>query len=136
LTFVDAPALLINASSVLALSAFNRMLRTRERLHELFNESEAGALADDERIHLMNVTERVETQAVLLLKALHSTYLALAGCIRHCNICDPARNRRRCISWRDLGPHNGRAGTVARFFRREASYSDAQISSGRRDDRS
>jgi hypothetical protein len=79
LMFVAAPGLLANASSVLALSTINRRLRARERMHELFNESKAGALADDERIHLMNVTERVERQAVLLLKALHSTYLALAA---------------------------------------------------------
>lgn len=79
LTFVAAPALLTNASSVLALSTINRMLRTRERMHELFNESEAGGQTNDERIHLMTVTERVERQAVLLLNALHSIYLALAA---------------------------------------------------------
>jgi hypothetical protein len=42
LTFVAAPALLTNASSVLALGTINRMLRTRERMHELFDESKAG----------------------------------------------------------------------------------------------
>jgi len=36
LTFVAAPALLTNASSVLALGTINRMLRTRDRMHELF----------------------------------------------------------------------------------------------------
>jgi len=79
LTFVAAPALLTNTSSVLALSTINRMLRTRERMHELFKESAAGNLADEKRIHLMTVTGRVERQAVLLLRALHSTYFALAA---------------------------------------------------------
>ena len=36
LTFIVAPALLTNSSSVLALSTINRTLRTRERMHELF----------------------------------------------------------------------------------------------------
>ena len=45
LTFIAAPALLTNASSVLALSTINRMLRTRDRMHELFVKSEGdGAL--------------------------------------------------------------------------------------------
>jgi hypothetical protein len=79
LTFVAAPALLTNASSVLALSTINRMLRTRDRMHELFNESEAGVQTDDKRIRLRAVTDRVEKQAVLLLNALHSIYLALAA---------------------------------------------------------
>lgn len=79
LTFVAAPALLTNASSVLALSTINRMLRTRDRMHELFNESEVGDKADEERIRLIAVTDRVEKQAALLLTALHSIYLALAA---------------------------------------------------------
>ena len=48
-------------------------------MHQLFKESAASNLADEERIHLMTVTGRVERQAVLLLKALHSTYFALAA---------------------------------------------------------
>ena len=78
-TFIAAPALLTNASSVLALSTINRMLCTRERMHELFNESEAGDQNDEERIRLTAVTDRVEKQATLLLTALHSIYLALAA---------------------------------------------------------
>jgi hypothetical protein len=79
LTFVAAPALLTNASSVLALSTINRMLRTRERMHELFKESQAEGKNEEERLRLMAVTDRVEGQAVLLLTALHSIYLALAA---------------------------------------------------------
>jgi hypothetical protein len=79
LTFVAAPALLTNASSVLALSTINRMLRTRERMHELFKDSEVDAKNERERLQLTAVTDRVEKQATLLLTALHSVYLALAA---------------------------------------------------------
>ena len=63
LTFVAAPALLTNASSVLALGTINRMLRTRERMHELFEESKADGQTEKERKHLTEVTDRVERQA-------------------------------------------------------------------------
>jgi hypothetical protein len=43
LTFIAAPALLTNATSVLAMSTINRMLRTRDRMHELFKESAGGS---------------------------------------------------------------------------------------------
>ena len=79
LTFVAAPALLTNASSVLALGTINRMLRTRERMHELFTESKTGGHTTEERNHLKEVADRVERQAALLLKALHSIYFALAA---------------------------------------------------------
>jgi len=55
------------------------MLRTRERMHELFKESEADAKNEPERRQFMAVTDRVETQAALLLNALHAIYLALAA---------------------------------------------------------
>jgi hypothetical protein len=79
LTFVAAPALLTNSSSVLALSTINRMLRTREQMHELFKESEAAGKNEQERLLLIAVTDRVEKQAALLLTALHAIYLALAA---------------------------------------------------------
>src|SRR2546423_11546390 len=79
LTFVAAPALLTNSSSVLALSTINRMLRTRERMHELFAKFDAGGLADLEAARLIEQVNRVEKQAVLLLRALHSIYVALGA---------------------------------------------------------
>ncbi|HEY6070706.1 MAG TPA: hypothetical protein VIU85_04955 [Chthoniobacterales bacterium] len=75
LTFVVAPALLTNASSVLAMSTVNRMIRAHERMHGFFARSEAGELSD---LFLAQV-DRVETQAALLLRALHSIYIALAA---------------------------------------------------------
>ncbi len=79
LTFVAAPALLTNASSVLALGTINRMLRTRDRMHELFEESRAGGQTREERTHLTEVTDRVENQAALLLTSLRAIYSALAA---------------------------------------------------------
>src|SRR5438445_3088062 len=79
LTFVAAPALLTNASSVLALSTINRMLRTRDRMHELFTRSEAGGQTEAVSAHLVEQVNRVERQATLLLRALRSIYGALAA---------------------------------------------------------
>src|SRR5438034_6728206 len=79
LTFIVAPALLTNASSVLALSTINRMLRTRERMKELFAKSEAGGQSEVESLQLVRQVDRVEKQAVLLLQALRSIYVALGA---------------------------------------------------------
>ena len=79
LTFVAAPALLTNASSVLALSTINRMLRTRDRMHELFAKSESGKVSEQESVRLIKQVDRVERQAGLLLRALRSIYVALAA---------------------------------------------------------
>ena len=46
LTFVVAPALLTNASSVLAMSTVNRMVRAHDRMHAFFAKSDAGELSE------------------------------------------------------------------------------------------
>ena len=77
LTFIVAPAILTNATSVLAMSTINRMLRTRERMHDLYAESEAA-----EKFHGANFVEqvnRVERQAMLLLRALRWVYVSLGA---------------------------------------------------------
>ena len=79
LTFIVAPALLTNSSSVLALSTINRMLRTRERMNELFAKFDAGGLEESEAARLIEQVNRVEKQGVLLLRALHSIYVALGA---------------------------------------------------------
>jgi hypothetical protein len=79
LTFIAAPALLTNASSVLALSTINRMLRTRDRMSELFAKSERGGHSDTESARLVEQVNRVEQQALLLLRALRSIYVALGA---------------------------------------------------------
>lgn len=79
LTFIVAPALLTNASSVLALSTINRMLRTRDRMHEMFLKSEAGGQTTSQSVELVKQVNRVEQQALLLLGALRSVYVALGA---------------------------------------------------------
>ena len=77
LTFIVAPAILTNATSVLALSTINRMLRTRERMHELYAESEGTTkFRGSEYIEQVN---RVESQAMLLLRALRWIYVSLGA---------------------------------------------------------
>jgi hypothetical protein len=79
LTFIAAPAVLTNASSVLAMSTINRMLRTRDRMQQLYAESLAGVKTPAERHRLISQVNRVEKQATLLLRALHSIYVTLAA---------------------------------------------------------
>ena len=78
-TFIAAPALLTNATSLLAASTINRMLRTRDRMQELFDKSEQGGLSKEESERLLHLVDRVEKQASLLLRSLGSIYVAL-GC--------------------------------------------------------
>jgi Protein of unknown function (DUF2721) len=77
LTFIAAPAILTNATSVLAMSTINRMLRTRDRMHELFRDSEKAANAYGAKF--IEQVNRVEKQAMLLLSALHWIYVALGA---------------------------------------------------------
>ena len=69
LTFVVAPALLTNASSVLAMSTVNRMVRAHDRMHAFFAKSEAGELSKFFNAQV----DRVEKQAALLLRAVRQS---------------------------------------------------------------
>ena len=75
LTFIAAPAILTNASSLLAMSTINRMLRTRERMHQLLKESETRAFGQK----FIGQVNRVERQGILLLAAMHWIYMALGS---------------------------------------------------------
>jgi hypothetical protein len=77
LTFIVAPAILTNATSVLAMSTINRMLRTRERMHELLTESENTALYRG--MNFVEQVNRVEQQGVLLLGAMRWIYVSLGA---------------------------------------------------------
>lgn len=79
LTLIAAPAILTNATSTLAHSTLNRMFRTRDRMNELFAKSEADNLSADGATLLLAQVSRAEAQAVLLLRSLHSIYLALGA---------------------------------------------------------
>jgi hypothetical protein len=78
-TFVAAPALLTNASSVLIMSTINRMLRTRDAMHELMARSQTVATTPEEANLLIRQVNRVERQATMLMRALHAIYLALGA---------------------------------------------------------
>lgn len=77
LTFIAAPAILTNATSVLAMSTITRMLRARELMHALYTESEAAAKSHDGKF--LAQVGRAERQAVLLLVALRWIYTALGA---------------------------------------------------------
>ena len=77
LTFIAAPAVLTNASSVLAMSTINRMLRTRDRMHQMYAEAEDPV--KNSRPDFLAHVNRTESQGLLLLGALHWIYTAL-GC--------------------------------------------------------
>src|SRR6185436_19067033 len=53
------------------------MLRTRDRMHELFMEARKNP--ESVTPHMLAQTQRVERQAVLLLQALAATYVALGA---------------------------------------------------------
>jgi hypothetical protein len=55
------------------------MLRTRDRMKELFAQSETGGQSEAEGARLVGQVDRVEKQAVLLLQALRSIYVALGA---------------------------------------------------------
>ena len=80
LSLIAAPAILTNASSLLAMSTSNRLARAVDRARELSKQLEgAGGLAGPEaerRLRELTVTEQ---RTLLLLSALRSIYLAL-GC--------------------------------------------------------
>jgi hypothetical protein len=77
LTFIAAPALLTNASCLLALSTINRLVRTRDSMHELLQESENTARP--QRPNFIAHVNRVERQAVVLLFALRCIYVGLGA---------------------------------------------------------
>src|ERR1051325_6476390 len=79
LTMIVAPAMLTNASCVLAMSTINRMLRTRERMRELLKDSEKETQPPDEVERTGRQVDRVERQATLLMGALASIYVALGS---------------------------------------------------------
>jgi hypothetical protein len=79
LTFIAAPALLTNATSVLAMSTTTRMLRTRDSMGQLLRRSEGHNLTAEAAQQMVNQVNRTEKQAGLLLRALVAIYSAL-GC--------------------------------------------------------
>src|SRR5688572_23877675 len=80
LTFIAAPAILTNASSVLALGTSNRFARNVDRARVLIATLTDPAKADDaERAHYRRLLARNERRAELLVRALSAFYFSI-GC--------------------------------------------------------
>lgn len=79
LSLIAAPAILTNAASTLAQSTINRMLRSRDRMSDLLARSGSDDLPDAAKDGLLRQVDRVERQAILLLRALRSIYVALGA---------------------------------------------------------
>jgi hypothetical protein len=78
LSLIAAPAVLTNAASVLALSTSNRFLRASERMRGLTSRyDESLPLAQREL--MVKQIARVERQAVMLLNALRTAYIAIGS---------------------------------------------------------
>lgn len=77
LTFIAAPAILTSASSVLAMGTINRMLRARERMHELYDEAKKSVGVLEQHFHAQ--VDRVEQQGLLLVNALRFIYVAIGA---------------------------------------------------------
>src|SRR4029453_9642035 len=79
---IVAPAILTNASSVLAMSTSNRLARAVDRARELHRQLEsadphtASAKDDARRLQGLDATER---RVEMLLLVLRSFYIALGG---------------------------------------------------------
>lgn len=78
LSIVTAPAILTNASSVLALSTSNRFLRAGERMRALAAQLQTTPPGAEKDLLIVQVN-RVEKQALLLLAALRGVYVALGA---------------------------------------------------------
>lgn len=90
LSFIVAPAILTNASSVLAMSTSNRLARAVDRARELSKQLEEphgeppGVV--ERRLRELGAAER---RAILLISALQSFYTALGGfaCAALISVC-------------------------------------------------
>ncbi|MEX2582351.1 MAG: DUF2721 domain-containing protein [Gemmatimonadota bacterium] len=80
LSFIVAPAILTNASSVLAMSTSNRLARAVDRARELSKQLEAhDGLDSPETDRRLRELSSAEHRALLLIQALQSFYAALGG---------------------------------------------------------
>jgi hypothetical protein len=80
LSFIVAPAILTNASSVLAMSTSNRLARAVDRARELTKQRESGGTAPTpENQRRLRELSAAELRAIMLIEALRSFYAALGG---------------------------------------------------------
>ena len=81
LTLIAAPAVLTNASSVLALGTSNRFARAVDRQRQLsvMLEQQGDGMDAETRAMRLKQLRRAETRAVLVLRALTSFYVSLGA---------------------------------------------------------
>lgn len=83
LSLIVAPAILTNASSVLAMSTSNRLARAVDRARELSRQLESGSGVEEEgeqeSARRLNELAIIELRAVLLMRVLRSFYVALGA---------------------------------------------------------
>lgn len=80
LTFIVAPAVLTNASALLAMSTSNRFARAIDRAREIAKQIEGGTdILPGKLERLVNEFTLTETRGLLLLKALRCFYLSLSS---------------------------------------------------------
>ena len=79
LTFIVAPAVLTNASALLAMSTSTRFARAIDMAREIAKQIESGTDMHPARLdRLVNEFTTAETRGLLLLKALRCFYLSLS----------------------------------------------------------
>jgi hypothetical protein len=80
LSFIVAPAVLTNASSVLAMSTSNRLARAVDQARELAKQlEEPGGSSSPEADRWLSELSAAETRTLMLVRALQSFYLAMGG---------------------------------------------------------
>lgn len=79
LSMIVAPAILTNASSVLAMSTSNRLARAVDRARELARQLEDSTHVGADADRRLSELATAEARAFLLLRVLRSFYTALAG---------------------------------------------------------
>jgi hypothetical protein len=80
LSLIVAPAILTNASSVLAMSTSNRLARAVDRARDLSRQLESsGDLTSPDAERRMGELAMAEERAVLLVAALQRFYIAIGG---------------------------------------------------------
>jgi hypothetical protein len=79
LSFIVAPAILTNASSVLAMSTSNRLARAVDRARELSKQLETELNESPETPRRLRELGVAEQRALMLIRALRSFYAALGG---------------------------------------------------------
>jgi hypothetical protein len=80
LTFIAAPAILTNATAVMALSTSNRFARSIDRARALAADLQSGrGLSDDVSRRKVKQLQYANRRGLLLVRALTSFYLSLGG---------------------------------------------------------